>query len=1425
MSSYKAPPELNDEKSFKDWKKEIEIWQLATEVNKEKQAAMIFLSLKGKSREAVLELDKDIIGAADGSGVTKVIEKLDSLWKEDENLEAFSAYEKFEQFCRPKDMNIKDYIIQFERLNNKLIACDTKLPEGVLAYRLLKSAGITKEQEQLAKATVGQFTFSAMCAKLKSIFGDTIKADPPTSGNGAAIRVVKTEEEAYCENTYFSRDKQQEYRGRFRDVGRRNNNFRNQRGYVRGNWNQTPNNRLQKNPTNAQGEVTSCNICKSIYHWSNECPHRNSAQGGGNTTSFTCFAESAIQKCYVSKLVCESLSSGLLDCGCTKTVCGKEWYDEFVNSLSEDDKRAIITEESSVPYKFGSGDVIYSYMKAILPVYFGTYKGTLETEIVKTELPLLISKNAMKAIGMVLDFQKDIALFREEELPLQTSSSGHYLISLNKTETQNNKGSNNEALIAINMENKNEKEKKKMAIKLHQQFGHPPYERLAEMIRLAGITDENFHKMLKSHSETCETCQRYGKTNPRPVVGMTLSKEFNSTVAMDLKFFHGDIILHIIDLATRYSNGTFVPDKQKETIVEAVIFEWIRHFGVPGRFLTDNGGEFSNDDMRDMSENLNAEVTTTAAESPWSNGICERHNAIIACMMEKIIDETGCSRRVALGWSNNAKNSLLNHYGFSPYQLVLGKNPNFPSVLIDNLPALSGETRSEEVARHLNVKLAARKAFVECEASDKIRRALRHNVRESTTMIYESGDKVYYRRMKSDCWRGPATVIGKDAHQVIVNHGGHLVRVHPVSLRHVKEDLNNKEQNSSESSTKTEMIAKKVPSNIDKNVTGDQNIDDEEEEYESNAEVRVQNDENTDAEENGNDNEQDISNKLTISTSSDEIAQPSMPTSQSSIQTKEKKKVPTTRKRIEFRTEGSEDCWQEAVVLNRRGKVGGKYDMWMNVQTIPDGKQISVNFDNVEWKAKEEVILLSSNDSRVMEAKALELQNLKDNNVYEVVEDNGQEFIETKWIVTEKSMDENTIVKARLVAKGFQESVESRTDSPTCKKENIRIIIAIAATNKWKIKSLDIKSAFLQGREISREVYVKPPVEFASGQLWKLKKALYGLNDAAREWYLKLNEAMQEMSAQRSIHDNAVFFWIEGNELFGICACHVDDFIVCGEARFLGKLINGVKNRFNVSSECDGIFKYVGLQIMCEGNDICVSQNQYYDDIEQLDLNLPPGTVLDDKQKRDFKSLAGQLNWISAHSRPDLAFDVCLANVSIKDATKREVDSVNKTVRKMKCQEAKLVFPDIGDIIKSKWICYTDAAFANLPGRASQGGYVIFLQGINGKYSPIAWKSKKIKRVVKSTIAAETLALLEGAEHAFALSSFLREITGCRFSKEKEVVEDDKFPITIRTDNRSLDQSVSPESPTKEQRCCVGWICRYEHPSDRRPMNIYHVCE
>ena len=284
---------------------------------------------------------------------------------------------------------------------------------------------------------------------------------------------------------------------------------------------------------------------------------------------------------------------------------------------------------------------------------------------------------------------------------------------------------------------------------------------------------------------------------------------------------------------------------------------------------------------------------------------------------------------------------------------------------------------------------------------------------------------------------------------------------------------------------------------------------------------------------------------------------------------------------------------------------------------------------------------------------------------------------------------------------------------------------------------------------------------------------------------------MHDMKAQRSIYDNAVFYWIIEDQLQGICACHVDDFILSGADLFMESLISGVKSRFKVSSECDGIFKYVGLQITHEESCICVSQNQYYNEIEQLNMNVSPNTALNEKQKRDYKSLAGQLNWISSHSRPDLSFDVCVANVSLKNATKREADHINKAVRKMKSQDVRLNFANVGDISECKWICYTDASFANLPGKASQGGYIIFLKGANGKYSPIAWKSKKIKRVVKSTMAAETLALLEGAEHAFGLKSFLQEITG--YKKER-------FPIVMRTDNDSLEQSVNSTNSLEDKR-------------------------
>ena len=60
---------------------------------------------------------------------------------------------------------------------------------------------------------------------------------------------------------------------------------------------------------------------------------------------------------------------------------------------------------------------------------------------------------------------------------------------------------------------------------------------------------------------------------------------------------------------------------------------------------------------------------------------------------------------------------------------------------------------------------------------------------------------------------------------------------------------------------------------------------------------------------------------------------------------------------------------------------------------------------------------------------------------------------------------------------------ELRKDTPTCSKESVGIALSIASAKGWNIHSTDVRAAFLQGSKIEREVYLRPPAEYNSGQL------------------------------------------------------------------------------------------------------------------------------------------------------------------------------------------------------------------------------------------------------------------------------------------------------------------------------------------------------
>ena len=121
-----------------------------------------------------------------------------------------------------------------------------------------------------------------------------------------------------------------------------------------------------------------------------------------------------------------------------------------------------------------------------------------------------------------------------------------------------------------------------------------------------------------------------------------------------------------------------------------------------------------------MCENFSIEVKTTAGYSPWSNGLCERHNQMLTNIMQKgRADKEDMDFETALCWALAAKNSMVNTHGFSTYQLVFGKNPNFPYTLTDELPALEGITRSKTVGEHIAGLHATRKASQKQKAQRK----------------------------------------------------------------------------------------------------------------------------------------------------------------------------------------------------------------------------------------------------------------------------------------------------------------------------------------------------------------------------------------------------------------------------------------------------------------------------------------------------------------------------------------------------------------------------------------------------------------------------------------------------------------------------------------------------------------------------------
>ena len=117
---------------------------------------------------------------------------------------------------------------------------------------------------------------------------------------------------------------------------------------------------------------------------------------------------------------------------------------------------------------------------------------------------------------------------------------------------------------------------------------------------------------------------------------------------MGLKFYKGKIILHLVDNAARLSTSCFVTSKELKVIINEIFRSWMQIYETPEKFLSNNGGEFTNSDFMDTCKSMNIVFKLTAAEAPFSNGLVERHNLITADMLDKVLEESNIDINLAL---------------------------------------------------------------------------------------------------------------------------------------------------------------------------------------------------------------------------------------------------------------------------------------------------------------------------------------------------------------------------------------------------------------------------------------------------------------------------------------------------------------------------------------------------------------------------------------------------------------------------------------------------------------------------------------------------------------------------------------------------------------------------------------------------------
>ncbi|KAK7097274.1 hypothetical protein V1264_004279 [Littorina saxatilis] len=201
-----------------------------------------------------------------------------------------------------------------------------------------------------------------------------------------------------------------------------------------------------------------------------------------------------------------------------------------------------------------------------------------------------------------------------------------------------------------------------------------------------------YRQSIKDYCRSCDICQKTfpkGRVPSAPLQPLPVIEVPFSRVCIDLigpikpvSARGHQYALVLVDVATRYPEAVPLKSTTTEAVAEALLGIFTRT-GLPDEVLSDLGTQFTSDVMREVMRLISVSQLHTTPYHPQTNGLCERFNGTLKSMVKKLMADRPKDWDRYLPFALFAYREIPQEStGYSPFELLYGRNPKGPSELL-----------------------------------------------------------------------------------------------------------------------------------------------------------------------------------------------------------------------------------------------------------------------------------------------------------------------------------------------------------------------------------------------------------------------------------------------------------------------------------------------------------------------------------------------------------------------------------------------------------------------------------------------------------------------------------------------------------------------------------------------------------------------